>query len=65
MPSVALPSAGRLLVSSLTRQGGEKAREAMARGALACFDKAQFVSHARDFRKLLKKSMPRSKTVRA
>ena len=45
-----------LVISSLTRHGSDSANEAIARGAVACFDKAHLVSHAKDFRRLLKKS---------
>ena len=46
-----------LVVSSLTRPGSEACSAALKHGATACFDKAQLVSHAKDFRKVLFKSM--------
>jgi two-component system chemotaxis response regulator CheB len=52
----AIPHAPVLVVSSHTRDGSETAHEAVARGAVACFDKARLVSHAKDFRRVLKKS---------
>ncbi|WEJ99400.1 MAG: response regulator [Candidatus Sphingomonas phytovorans] len=52
----ASPHAPVLVVSSHTRDGSDTAHEAVARGAVACFDKAHLVSHAKDFRRALKKS---------
>jgi two-component system chemotaxis response regulator CheB len=52
----ASPHAPVLVVSSHTRDGSDTAHEAVARGAVACFDKAHLVSHAKDFRRILKKS---------
>lgn len=52
----AIPHAPVLVVSSHTKEGSDMAHEAVARGAVACFDKARLVSHAKDFRRVLKKS---------
>ncbi|MFA6117819.1 MAG: response regulator [Sphingomonas sp.] len=52
----ASPHAPVLVVSSHTRDGSDTAQEAVARGAVACFDKAHLVSHAKDFRRILGKS---------
>ena len=52
----ASPHAPVLVVSSHTRHGSDTEHDAIARGAVACFDKARLVSHAKDFRRLLKKS---------
>ncbi len=49
----ASPHAPVLVVSSHTRDGSDTAQEAVARGAVACFDKARLVSHAKDFRRML------------
>jgi len=52
----ASPHAPVLVVSSHTQDGSDIAHEAIARGAVACFDKARLVSHAKAFRRILKKS---------
>jgi chemotaxis response regulator CheB len=52
----ASPHAPVLVVSSQTRRGSDSEHEAIERGAVACFDKAHLLSHAKDFRRLLKKS---------
>lgn len=59
----ASPHAPVLVVSSQTRDGSDAANEAVARGAVACFDKAQLVSRGGDFRKLLKKWIRRSRSA--
>lgn len=53
-----------LVVSSQTPDGSEMAREALARGATACFDKAKLVRDAKAFRRVLKKSAAATPTIR-
>jgi chemotaxis response regulator CheB len=52
----AIPHAPVLVVSSHTPDDSDTAHQAIARGAVACFDKAHLVSHAKDFRRALRKS---------
>lgn len=52
----AIPHAPVLVVSSHTPDHSDMAHQAIARGAAACFDKAHLVSHAKDFRRALRKS---------
>jgi two-component system chemotaxis response regulator CheB len=60
----AIPHAPVLVVSSHTPDDSDMAHQAIARGAAACFDKAHLVSHAKDFRRALKKSA-QAKPVKA
>ena len=52
----ATPHAPILVVSSRTTDGSDATNAAVQRGAAACFDKARLVSHAQDFRRLLRKT---------
>jgi chemotaxis response regulator CheB len=51
-----IPHAPVLVVSSHTKEGSAVTVAAIEHGAAACFDKARLVSHARDFRRILRKT---------
>lgn len=57
------PHAPVLVVSSQTTWGSDAEAEAIARGAKACFDKAQLVRHGQSFVALLRKAVSSTATV--